>query len=104
MLLSHGMIYVEDRKKATPAEFDAVLDDWQETVERQYGYLSECEDTPTRQTLDDADPDHAIAIINNYVQSVEERANDWVCDANRWGEIAEARIKARAKAKKKETT
>ena len=78
MLPSHGMIYVEDLKKATPAEFDAVLDDWQETVERQYGYLSECEDTPTRQTLDDADPDHAIAI--------------------------EARIKARAKAKKKETT
>ena len=73
MLPSHGMIYVEDLKKATPAEFDAVLDDWQETVERQYGYLSECEDTPTRQTLVDADPDHAIAGIEASYQSAEAR-------------------------------
>ena len=53
------------------------------------------------QTLDDHEPDVALGIINNYVQSVEERANDWVSDVTQWAEIATARIEARAKAKAK---
>ena len=80
------MQYLEDMKKATVAEFDAAEADWRETVERQYEYLSECEDTPTPEMLDGEDLDDAIGIIDNYLQSVQERANDWEIDAEEWGQ------------------
>jgi len=95
------MQYLEDMKKATVAEFDAAEADWRETVERQYEYLSECEDTPTPEMLDGEDLDDAIGIIDNYLQSVQERANDWEIDAEEWGKVAKARIEAHAKEAKR---
>ena len=93
------MRYVDDLKNALLAEFDEVEADWRETAERQYEYLTECEYVPTPEETDEADCE-PICVINGYVQSVEELANNWIADTIQWGEVAKARIKARAKAAK----
>jgi len=61
--------YAENLKNASLAELDEAEADWRATVERQYEYLTEYEGVPEEDEL-----------IDDYVESVELLANNWVAD------------------------
>jgi hypothetical protein len=94
--------YVEDMKKATLTEFDQEEAEWRETAEGQVLNLCEIEDPlPTPEELDELDPDWAIRRIKTVVENKTQlcvAAEDGIVA---WGEMAVARVKARAKAKPK---
>ena len=96
------MRYVEEMKKATLAEFHQEEAEWRETAEEQV--LNLCEiDGPlhTPEELDELDPDEAIRQIKTVVENNIQlcvAAEDGIAS---WGQMAVARVKARAKAKPK---
>jgi hypothetical protein len=90
--------YVEDMKKATFAEFD-------KAAERQVLHLCEIEDPlPTPEELDELDPDEAISRIETVVENNTQLCYAVDGDTRSWGEMAVARIRARAKAQTKTVT
>ena len=95
------MRYVEDMKKATLAEFDQEEAEWRETAEGQVLNLCEIEGPlPTPEELDELYPDEAIRQIKIVIEN-----NTQLCAAAEdgivsWGQMAVARVKARAKAPK----
>jgi hypothetical protein len=94
--------YVEDMKKATLAEFDKEEAEWRGTAERQVLHLCEIEDPlPTPEELDELDPDEAISRIETVVDNNRQLCFAVDGDTRSWGEMAVARVKARAKAKTK---
>ena len=96
------MRYVEGMKKATLAEFDKEEATWRETAERQVLHLCEIEDPlPTPEELDKLDPDEAISRIETVVQNNTQLCFAVEGDTRSWGEMAVARVNARAKAKTK---
>ena len=91
------MRYVEEMKKATLPEFDKAEAEWRETAERQVLHLCQIEDPlPTPGELDKVDLDEAISRIETVVNNFAVEG-----DTRSWGEMAVARVKARAKAKTK---
>jgi hypothetical protein len=97
--------YVEDMKKATLPEFDKEEAEWRETAERQVLHLCEIEDPlPTPEELDELDPQEAISRIETVVEKNRQLCFAVDGDTRSWGEIAVARIKARAKEKTKTVT
>ena len=96
------MRYVEEMKKATLAEFDQEEAEWRETAEGQVLNLCEIEGPlPTPEELDELDPDWAIRRIKTVVENNTQlcvAAEDGIAS---WGQMAVARVKARAKAKPK---
>jgi len=93
--------YVEDMKKATLAEFDKEEAEWRATAERQVLNLCEIEDPlPTPEELDELDPDEAIRRIDTVVENNTQLCFGVDGDTRSWGEMAIARVKARAKAHK----
>ena len=95
------MRYLEDMKKATLAEFDKEEATWRETAEGQVLNLCEIEDPlPTPEELDELDPDEAIRQIKTVIENKTQlcvAAEDGIVS---WGQMAVARVKARAKAPK----
>jgi hypothetical protein len=97
--------YVEDMKKATLAEFDKEEAEWRETAERQVLHLCEIEDPlPTPEELDELHPDEAISRIETVVENNTQLCFAVDGDTRSWGEMAVARVKARAKAKTRSVT
>ena len=95
------MRYVEDMRKATLAEFDKEEAEWRETAERQVLHLCTIEDPlPTPEELDELDPDEAISRIEIVVDNNTQLCFAVEGDTRSWGEMAIARVKARAKAHK----
>ena len=96
------MRYLDEMKKATLAEFHKEEAEWRETAERQVLNLCEIEDPlPTPEELDELDPDDAIRRIETAVENNTQLCFAVDGDTRSWGEIAVARVKARAKAKPK---
>jgi hypothetical protein len=96
--------YIEDMKKATLAEFDKEEATWRETAERQVLNLCQIEDPlPTSEQLDELDPDEAIRRIETVVENNTQLCFAVDGDTRSWGEMAVARVTARAKAKPKTT-
>jgi hypothetical protein len=96
------MRYIEDMKKATLGEFDKVEAEWREIAERQVMNLCEIEDPlPTPEELDELDPDEAIGRIETVVENNTQLCFAVDGDTHSWGQMAIARVKARAKAKTK---
>ena len=96
------MRYVEDMMKATLAEFDREEAEWRKTAERQVLNLCEIEDPlPTPEELDELDPDEAIRRIETVVENNTQLCFAVDGDTRSWGEMAVARVKARAEAKPK---
>jgi hypothetical protein len=94
--------YVEDMEKATLAEFDKEEAEWRKTAERQVSNLCEIEDPlPTPEELDELDPSEAIRRIETVVENNAQLCFAAEGDARSWGEMAVARVMARAKAKPK---
>ena len=99
------MRYLEDMTKATLAEFDKEEAEWRETAERQVLHLCAIEDPlPTPEELDELDPDDAISRIETVVENNTQLCFAVDGDTRSWGEMAVARVKARAKAKNKTPT
>ena len=99
------MRYLEDMKKATLAEFDKEEAELRETAERQVLHLCEIEDPlPTPEELDQLDPDEAISRVETVVENNTQLCFAVDGDTRSWGEMAVARIKARANAKTKTIT
>jgi hypothetical protein len=97
--------YVEDMKNATLAEFDKAEAEWREIAERQVLHLCEIEDPlPTPEELDELDPDEAISRIETVVENNTQLCYAVDGDTRSWGEMAVARIRARAKAQTKTVT
>jgi hypothetical protein len=97
--------YVEEMKKASLAEFDKAEAEWRETAERQVLHLCEIEDPlPTPEELDELDSNEAISRIAAVVENNTQLCFAVDGDTRSWGEMAVARIKARAKAKTKSFT
>ena len=97
--------YVEDMKNATLAEFDKAEVEWREIAERQVLHLCEIEDPlPTPEELDELGPDEAIRRIESVVENNTQLCFAVDGDTRSWGEMAVARVKARAKAKTKTAT
>jgi hypothetical protein len=89
-------------KKATLAEFDKEEAEWRETAERQVLHLCAIEDPlPTPGELDELEPDEAISRIETVVQNNTQLCFAVEGDTRSWGEMALARVNARAKAKTK---
>ena len=96
------MRYVEGMKKATLAEFDKEEATWRETAEGQVLNLCEIEDPlPTPEELDELYPDEAIRQIKIVIENNTQLCVAAEGDIRSWGEMAVARVKARAKAKPK---
>ena len=94
------MRYVEEMKKATIADFDKEEAEWRETAERQVMHLCAIEDPlPTPGELDKLDLDEAISRIETVVNNNTQLCFAVEGDTRSWGEMAVARVKARAKAK-----
>ena len=94
--------HVEGMKKATLAEFDKEEATWRETAEGQVLNLCEIEDPlPTPEELDELDPDEAIRRIETVVTNNTQLCFAVEGDTRSWGEMAVARVNARAKAKTK---
>jgi hypothetical protein len=92
-------------RKATLAEFDKEEAEWRETAERQVLHLCEIEDPlPTPEELDKLDPDEAVSRIETVVESNTQLCFAVDGDTHSWGEMAVARVKARAQAKTKIVT
>ena len=99
------MRYLEDMKKATLAEFDKEEAEWRETAERQVLHLCAIEDPlPTPEELDELDADDAISRIETVVENNTQLCFAVDGDTRSWGEMAVARVKARATAKNKTLT
>ena len=99
------MRYLEDMKKATLAEFDKEEAAWREIAERQVLNLCEIVDPlPTPEELDELDPDDAISRIETVVENNTQLCFAVDGDTRSWGEMAVARVKARATAKNKTLT
>ena len=95
------MRYVEDMKKATLAEFDKEEAEWRETAEGQVLNLCEIVDPlPTSEVLDELDPNEAIRQLKTVVENNTQLCFAVDGDTRSWGEMAIARVKARAKAPK----
>jgi hypothetical protein len=93
--------YLDEMKKATLAEFHKEEAEWRETAERQVLNLCEIEDPlPTPEELD---PDDAIRRIETVVENNTQLCFAVDGDTRSWGEMAVARVKARAKAKASDT-
>jgi hypothetical protein len=91
---------VEEMKKATIADFDKEEAEWRETAERQVMHLCAIEDPlPTPGELDKLDLDQAISRIETVVNNNTQLCFAVEGDTRSWGEMAVARVKARAKAK-----
>jgi hypothetical protein len=91
---------VEEMKKATIADFDKEEAEWRETAERQVMHLCAIEDPlPTPGELDKLDLDEAISRIETVVNNNTQLCFAVEGDTRSWGEMAVARVKARAKAK-----
>jgi hypothetical protein len=89
-------------KKATLAEFDKEEATWRETAERQVLNLCQIEDPlPTPEQLDELDPDEAIKRIETVVENNTQLCFAVDGDTRSWGEMAVARVMARAKGKPK---
>ena len=96
------MRYIEDMKKAALAEFNKEEAEWREIAERQVLNLCEIEDPlPTPEQLDELDPDEAIGRIETVVENNPQLCFAVDGDTRSWGEMAVARVKARAKVKTK---
>jgi hypothetical protein len=94
--------YVEEMKKATLAEFDKEEAEWRGTAEGQVLHLCAIEDPlPTPEELDQLDPDEAISRIETVVDNNTQLCFAVGGDTRSWGEMALARVKARAKGKTK---
>jgi hypothetical protein len=92
--------YLEEMKKATIADFDKEEAEWRETAERQVMHLCAIEDPlPTPGELDKLDLDEAISRIETVVNNNTQLCFAVEGDTRSWGEMAVARVKARAKAK-----
>jgi hypothetical protein len=92
--------YVEEMKKATIADFDKEEAEWRETAERQVMHRCAIEDPlPTPGELDKLDLDEAISRIETVVNNNTQLCFAVEGDTRSWGEMAVARVKARAKAK-----
>ena len=99
------MRYVEDMKKATLAEFDREEAEWRETAERQVLHLCQIEDPlPTPEELDELGLTEAISRIETVVENNTQLCFAVDADTRSWGEMAVARVKARAKAKTETNT
>jgi hypothetical protein len=97
--------YVEDMKRATLSEFDKAEAEWRDTAERQVLHLCQIEDPlPTPEELDELDPAEAISRIESVVDNNTQLCFAVDGDTRSWGEMAVARVKARAKAKTKAVT
>jgi hypothetical protein len=95
--------YVEDMRRATRAEFDKEEAEWRETAERQVLHLCEIVDPlPTPAELDELDTDEAISRIETVVENNTQLCFAVDGDTHSWGEMAVARVKARAKVKTKQ--
>ena len=99
------MRYMEEMKKATLAEFDKEEAEWRETAERQVLHLCQIEDPlPTPEELDELGLTEAISRIETVVENNTQLCFAVDADTRSWGEMAVARVKARAKAKTKTPT
>ena len=99
------MRYVEEMKKATLAEFDKEEAEWRETAERQVLHLCQIEDPlPTPEELDELGLTEAISRIETVVENNTQLCFAVDADTRSWGEMAVARVKARAMAKTKTNT
>ncbi len=99
------MRYVEEMKKATLPEFDKEEAEWRETAERQVLHLCVIEDPlPTPEELDELDPAEAISRIEAVVENNTQLCFAVDGDTRSWGEMAGARVNARAKSKIKAVT
>ena len=99
------MRYVEEMKKATLAEFDKEEAEWRETAERQVLHLCQIEDPlPTPEELDELGLTEAISRIETVVENNTQLCFAVDADTRSWGEMAVARVKARAKAKTETNT
>lgn len=96
------MRYVEDMEKVTLAEFDKEEAEWRKTAERQVSNLCAIEDPlPTPEGLDELDPGEAIRRIETVVENNARLCVAAEGDTRSWGEMAVARVMARAKARPK---
>lgn len=99
------MRYMEEMKKATLAEFDKEEAEWRETAERQVLHLCQIEDPlPTPEELDELGLTEAISRIETVVENNTQLCFAVDADTRSWGEMAVARVKARAMAKTKTNT
>jgi hypothetical protein len=97
--------YMEEMKKATLAEFDKEEAEWRETAERQVLHLCQIEDPlPTPEELDELGLTEAISRIETVVENNTQLCFAVDADTRSWGEMAVARVKARAMAKTKTNT
>jgi hypothetical protein len=88
-------------KRATLAEFDEEELDWRETAERQIENLESYWHCPTPEELDELSTDEAIDTVEGAVSENVQLAQNIEGDVHSWGEMAIARIRARAKANRK---
>jgi hypothetical protein len=96
---------MEEMKKATLAEFDKEEAEWRETAERQVLHLCQIEDPlPTPEELDELGLTEAISRIETVVENNTQLCFAVDADTRSWGEMAVARVKARAMAKTKTNT
>jgi len=96
---------MEEMKKATLAEFDKEEAEWRETAERQVLHLCQIEDPlPTPEELDELGLTEAISRIETVVENNTQLCFAVDADTRSWGEMAVARVKARAKAKTETNT
>jgi hypothetical protein len=94
------MRYVEDMRKATLAEWDKAEAEWRDIAERQVLHLCEIEDPlPAPEELDELALDEAISRIETVVGNNTQLCFAVDGDTRSWGEMAVARVKARAKTK-----